>query len=94
MITNRKNYKLTKQVDKDSHRIKKAEQDRHSILAYTSFLGVLGVVFVLPLVGGAYIGRWLDGFTDDYSVRWTISLTFLGLVLGAINVYLLVRRRI
>jgi ATP synthase protein I len=56
------------------------------------FLGTLSVLFVLPLIGGAYLGRWLDGLSEGYSVRWTVNLILLGLALGALNVYAFIRK--
>ena len=71
--------------------MKQAEKERHTLMAQTVFLGTLGLVFVLPVILGAYVGNWLDGMHEGYSSRWTLSLLFLGLIVGAINVYLLVR---
>ena len=85
--------KLAEQVKVHARRMKKAETEQHSILTYTSFLGVLGLVFVLPVVGGAYLGHWLDSFAADYSIRWTVSLILLGVVVGAMNVYFLIQSR-
>jgi len=51
----------------------------------------LGLLFVLPTVAGAYLGRWLDGMAEGYSLRWTLSFLFLGIVLGAVNVYLFIK---
>ena len=48
-------------------------------------------MFVLPVVGGAYLGYWLDSLAAGYSVRWTVSLLLLGVVVGALNVYLFIR---
>ena len=82
---------LVRRVDQQVKRMKKAEKERPTVIAQTAYLGTLGLVFVLPVVVGAYLGRWLDGMSDGYSVRWTISLILLGLVTGAFNVYFLVR---
>lgn len=48
--------------------------------------GTLGLLFVVPIVGGAYLGRWLDTLATGYSVRWTVSLIVLGIVVGGYNV--------
>ncbi|HCU54125.1 MAG TPA: F0F1 ATP synthase subunit, partial [Gammaproteobacteria bacterium] len=48
---------------------------------------------VLPVIGGAYLGRWLDSLVAGYSIRWTVSLILLGVFLGAVNVYLFIRER-
>jgi ATP synthase protein I len=83
--------KLTDEVAKQTRRIKRAERERRTILAQSVYLGTLGLLFIVPLIAGAYLGRWLDSLYEGYSVRWTISLIVLGIVVGAVNVYLLVR---
>jgi ATP synthase protein I len=74
-------------------RLQEAERRRPPLLAQTVYLGTLGLVFVLPVIGGAYLGRWIDGLLEGYSLRWTLSLLGLGLVVGGMNAYLLIRRR-
>lgn len=83
--------RLSKDVERQVKRMKKAEKEHHTVLAQTIFLGTLGLVFVLPVVGAAYLGHWLDGMLEGYSIRWTLSLLFLGVIVGAANVYLLIR---
>ena len=83
--------KLRESVQRQAQRIDKAERERRSLLAQTVYLGTLGLLLVLPAVGGAYLGRWLDGLSGGYGVRWTVSLIVLGIVLGAVNVYLFLR---
>jgi ATP synthase protein I len=53
----------------------------------------VGLLFVVPIVGGAYLGRWLDSLAAGYSVRWTVSLIVLGIALGAYNAYLFMKGR-
>jgi ATP synthase protein I len=79
-------------VERDSARIERGERGRRSLLAHTVFLGSLSVLFVAPLVAGAYLGRWLDGLAEGYSVRWTVNLILLGLALGILNVWLFIRK--
>lgn len=85
--------RLRDDVERQVRRMKKAERERPTLLAQTVFLGTLGLVFVLPVVAGAYLGRWIDDMLAGYSMRWTLSMMFLGVVIGAVNVYLLVRER-
>ncbi|MCK5354567.1 MAG: AtpZ/AtpI family protein [Methyloprofundus sp.] len=85
--------RLQKQVDNQIKRIKKARHEQSSILAQTLYLGTLGLVLILPIIGGAYLGLWLDSMAAGYSMRWTISLLLLGLLIGAINVYLLIKQQ-
>jgi ATP synthase protein I len=82
---------LEQRVRRGAERLARAERDRHTVLGQTMYLGSLGLVFVAPVVLGAYLGRWLDQMAEGYSMRWTLSLLFAGLVFGAVNVYLMVR---
>jgi ATP synthase protein I len=82
---------LERRVEKQARRMERAEKERPTLLAQTAYIGVLGLLFVLPVIGGAYLGRWLDGFAEGYSMRWTLSLIFLGVVIGAVNVYFFIR---
>ena len=86
-----KNEELHERVERQARRLRSAERERGTLIAQTVFLGTLGIVFVLPVVGGAYLGRWLDDLASGYSMRWTLSLIVLGVVVGAVNVWLLVR---
>lgn len=79
-------------VERDARRLEDAERGRRSLLAQTVFLGTLSVLFLVPLVGGAYLGRWLDSLGDGYTVRWTVNLILLGLAVGVLNVYLFVKK--
>lgn len=83
--------RLRSDVERQIKRMKQAEKERPTLMAQTVFLGTLGLVFVLPVIGGAYLGSWIDGMLEGYSMRWTLSLMFLGILIGAVNVYLLVR---
>ncbi len=85
------NEQLRKRVEQQARRMKQAEKDRPTLISQTVYMGTLGLVFVLPVVGGAYLGRWLDGLVEGYSIRWTLSMLFLGILIGAVNVYLFIR---
>lgn len=80
-----------REVGRQTARMLRAEQERPTIMAQAAHIGVLGLLFVLPVIGGAYLGRWIDGLFEGYSMRWTLSLLFLGVVFGAINVYFFIR---
>lgn len=87
----RTNNRLRERLDQQARRFKKAEDERRSLLAQTIYLGTLGLLFVLPVIGGAYLGKWLDSLAAGYSIRWTMSLILLGVFIGAVNVYLFIR---
>jgi ATP synthase protein I len=71
--------------------MKKAERERPTLIGQTVYIGTLGLLLVLPILGGAYLGRWLDGLAEGYSVRWTASLIVLGVFVGALNAYFFIR---
>lgn len=83
--------KLKQQVEQRVKRLLRAQKEKPTVLGQSLYMGTLGLLMVLPVVGGAYLGRWLDGMVDGYSVRWTLSCLFLGLVVGGFNVYLLIK---
>ncbi len=83
---------LKAELREQVHRIERAQQERRTILAQAASLGVLGLLLAIPIVAGAYLGRWLDSLFAGYSIRWTIGLIVLGVFLGATNVYLQLRR--
>ena len=84
---------LARRVEQQVQRMKRAERDRPTLLAQTVYLGSLGLMFILPVVAGAYLGHWLDGKLAGYSMRWTLSLLFAGIVIGGFNVYWLIRNQ-
>lgn len=83
--------RLRQEVDRDARRLDEAGRRKRGVLAQVRFLGTLGLVMVLPMVAGAYLGRWLDERLPGYSQSWTLSLLLLGVLIGAINVYLMLR---
>jgi ATP synthase protein I len=83
--------RLKATVKSQAGRIRKAERERRTLLANTIYLGTLGIIFVLPVVVGAYLGSWLDSRLKGYSFSWTVTLIVLGVFIGAVDVYLFVR---
>ena len=85
--------RLKQKIDDQIRRIRKADRDRPNLLAQTVYIGTLGLVMVLPMIAGAYLGHWLDGMMPGYSMRWTLSLLFTGIVVGVFNVYFLIKNK-
>ncbi len=82
---------LRRSVEKQVKRMQRAEQERPTLLAQSVFMGTLTLLFVLPVICGAYLGNWLDDMAQGYSMRWTMGLIIAGLVIGLVNVYLYIR---
>jgi ATP synthase protein I len=92
-MTVSKDDNLHSAIERQSDRKAKFERTPKSFIAQTAFAGMLGLLFILPVVGGAYLGRWIDSFMKGYSLSWTVNLILLGVALGAYNVYLFIRER-
>ena len=82
---------LKDKVEYQIKRIKKAERERPNLISQTIYIGTLGLVMVLPVVAGVYLGRWIDSLFEGYSMRWTLSLLITGVVIGFFNVYYLIK---
>ena len=82
---------LHKRVERQAKRMQQAERDRPTLLSQTVYIGTLGLLLVLPIIGGAYLGRWIDNHFPGYAIHWTVSLIVLGVMVGAINVYLFMK---
>ncbi len=92
-MTNESGNRLKRSVEREVKRMKRAERDRDSLLALTGYLGSLALMFLIPVIAGAYLGHWLDEQASGFSTRWTVSLIVLGLVIGAANVVIYIRGR-
>jgi ATP synthase protein I len=56
----------------------------HSIATF----GVIGWMIALPMVMGAYLGRYLDSkITGAEGISWTITFILLGLAIGIYSVW-------
>jgi ATP synthase protein I len=90
-VINNHRQNLKKKIEDQVNRIKKAEHDRPNLLSQTVNLSTLVLVMLLPIIAGAYLGHWLDGMMEGYSMRWTLSLLLIGIVIGMFNVYFLIK---
>jgi ATP synthase protein I len=89
----KRQQQLKNSIDKQVQRMKQAEQDRPNLLSQTIYLSTLGLVMVLPIVAGAYLGHWLDSWANGYSINWMLSLLICGVVMGFFNVYFLLKNK-
>lgn len=83
--------KLKDRIENQVKRIKQAQREKPTLVSQTMYITTLGLVMVIPIVGGAYLGNWLDSLIEGYSIRWTITLLLAGVVLGFSNIYFLIK---
>ncbi len=91
MSTKNSHNRLKHEVKKSISQLEQSKKESSSILAQTIYLGTLGVIFILPIILGAYIGVWLDNKLHGFSIAWTLNLIIVGIIIGAINVYLFIK---
>jgi ATP synthase protein I len=84
--------RLQEKIEQKAKRLETAEEEKSTILSHTVFLGTLALLFIIPVIAGIYLGRWIDEQLAGYSYRWSISLLMTGIVLGCINVYFYIRK--
>lgn len=72
------------QITRHASRMKSARDNPGpSPLRGIGTFGMIGWSIVVPTVGGAFLGRWLDAvFPQAFS--WTIALILGGVVVGAL----------
>ncbi len=83
---------LKARVEQQIRRMERARRSRNSLLAQSGVLGMVGLLLVVPVVAGAYLGHWLDLAAADGRINWTLVLMLAGLGVGVVNVYLFIRR--
>lgn len=85
--------KLIRHTRRDIERLKNKAFTPTTWIGILLYGGTLGLLFVVPIVAGAYLGRWLDTLAPGYSVRWTVSLIVLGIAVGGYNVFRFLKDR-
>lgn len=84
---------LRQSVQRDNRRQDRGEQQRAGLFGLFMYGGTLGLLLVIPMVGGAYLGRWLDTLNPEFGTRWTVSFIILGVVAGLWNMIWYIRGR-
>lgn len=83
-------HDLEQKVNRQSERWKTAARHGH-FLAQLGLVGTIGLLFIIPVVAGAYLGNWLDTKLEGFSTSWTVSLIVVGVFVGALNVFFYIR---
>ena len=88
----KKAKKFPDEIEKSASGLMRAREKKSSFWRYAYTIGVGGWLFVLPVVGGAYLGHYLDGKMKG-GISWTITFIIIGMATGIYNVWLFYFRR-
>jgi ATP synthase protein I len=83
--------RLVGEVTRQSRRFERARQYRRTLLGHAVYLTTIGMLLALPIIGGAYLGLWLDHLFTGSPVNWTLTMILFGVACGSANVYLAIR---
>ena len=87
-----KNKRFSEKVEKSAEELSKAREEKSRFWHYAEILGVGGWLFVIPVVAGAYLGRYIEERTKG-DISWTITFIIIGIAVGVYNVwYFLIRK--
>lgn len=86
------NRRFSEKVEKSAEKLAKARREKSRFWHYAQMLGVGGWLFVIPVVAGAYIGRYLDSKLGG-EISWTITFIILGIAVGVYNVWYFLLRK-
>jgi ATP synthase protein I len=84
--------RLRSALERQRKRDQGADRGPAAFFARTAYLGSIGIMLVLPVLIGAYLGNWLDRRATGFSFSWTVSLIVIGVFVGIANVVLFVRK--
>jgi ATP synthase protein I len=80
------------QVEHSADKLLKSRKEQGSFWHWASRVGVGGWLFVIPVVGGAYLGRYLDRNSSG-DISWTVTFILLGITAGIFNLWQFLSRK-
>jgi len=84
--------KVTAKISQDAARKQRARShERHGVWFGLGMFGLVGWAVALPTLLGTVLGIWLDAKIPS-PISWTITLLFVGVVLGCLNAWWWVNR--
>ncbi len=84
--------RFSREIEESGRRLAEARRARPTVWRYAALLGAGGWLLVVPVVGGAYLGRYLDQRHVGGGQSWTLTLILLGLAVGIYNFLTYYRR--
>jgi len=82
------NKNFSEDIGKSAKELMEARKDKDGFLHYAYVLGVGGWLLALPIVGGAYLGKYLDKKIGvSGGISWTITFIIIGIAVGFFNLW-------
>jgi ATP synthase protein I len=86
------NEQVSGQIGRKADRkLKVRQRQARGVWFGLGMFGLVGWAVAIPTVLGIALGLWLDGRFPG-KVSWTVTLLFIGVVLGCLNAWFWVRR--
>lgn len=77
--------KFAKDIGKSAKELMDARKEKGTFWHYAYVLGVGGWLLALPIVGGAYLGKYLDKkIGASGGISWTITFIIIGVAAASI----------
>jgi ATP synthase protein I len=73
-------------IEKSAAKLQKAKAEKDTFWHWASMIGMGGWLFALPVVAGAYFGRYLDRSYAS-GTSWTMTFIMLGIAAGIFNIW-------
>lgn len=87
------NEELVKKIKKESEKKLKAKEESDEILFGLGMFGIIGWSISIPTLLGIALGLYLDR-KFSHSFSWTLTLLFLGVIVGCLNVWYWIKEKI
>jgi ATP synthase protein I len=92
MMSNDSNQDEPPFVREIRRQVARSQNQHPTLLQGLMTFGSIGWMVALPAVGGALLGRWIDGEVAMKPFSWTLCLLLLGLALGCVSAWHTVNR--
>ncbi len=80
------------QIEQSAGKLMKSKGEKRSFWHWASRVGVGGWLFAIPVVAGAYIGRYFD-HSSTSKISWTVTFILLGIAAGIFNLWQFLSRK-
>lgn len=78
---------------KAERRVRARSQKKYAVWFGLGMFGLIGWSVAIPTLLGILLGLWLDRHWPEGRISWTITLLFVGIILGCLNAWRWVSRQ-